>query len=63
MASNLPERRQALFLENQPRVDTAAWRLQDTEPSHWWLKGRDLERWRRLNPQWAKFWSPEPPKT
>lgn len=62
-SSAVAERQEAMFLQNQPRADTAAWGLQDTEPGDWWLKGRDLERWRRQNPQWARIWSPETPKT
>ena len=40
-------RRPAGFLAEGPRADRANWLLVATRPGEWWLKGRDLERWRR----------------
>ena len=57
-----PERKRAAFLETQPRADSAGPRLQDTRPGDWWLKGRDLEEWKRANPEAARSWFPAPSK-
>jgi len=53
---DLPERRRARFLASQPRADQASSRLLDTKPGDWMLKGRDLEAWKRANPEWAQVW-------
>jgi hypothetical protein len=58
-----PESRRAYFLTQQPRADGVSWRLQDTRPHEFWLRGRDLERWRSQNPDWAKFWAANAPNT
>lgn len=50
------DRNPSMLVSTQPRSDGASWPLRDTNPSEWWLKGRDLERWKRENPQWASFW-------
>ncbi|NKI93913.1 hypothetical protein [Rhizobacter sp. SG703] len=55
----LPERRRAGFIDTQPRSDRAGPRLLDTKPGDWWLKGRDLEAWKRANPEYARAWFPE----
>jgi hypothetical protein len=34
-------------------------RARDTKPGDWWLKGRDLEAWKRANPEYARAWFPE----
>lgn len=52
----LPERRRATFIERQPSTLSAGGRLQDTRPGDWWLKGRDLEAWKKANPEYAKAW-------
>lgn len=58
---DLPERRRAKFLANQPRADQSGSRLLDTRPGDWWLKGRDLEAWKRANPEWAEMRFPTRP--
>ena len=57
-----PGRMRAAFLEAQPRTDSAGPQLQDTRPGDWWLRGRDLEEWKRANPEAARAWFPEPSK-
>lgn len=57
-----PGRRRAAFLAAQPRTDSAGPGLQDTRPGDWWLRGRDLEEWKRANPEAARAWFPEPSK-
>ena len=59
---DVPDRRRAKFLETQPRSDRAGSRLLDTKPGDWLLKGRDLEAWKRANPEWARAWFPEETK-
>lgn len=54
----LPERRRAGFIDTQPRSDRAGQKLLDTKPGDWWLKGRDLEAWKRANPEQAQAWFP-----
>jgi hypothetical protein len=54
-----PERRRVGFLAVQPRSDCAGQKLLDTKPGDWWLKGRDLEAWKRANPEYAQTWFPE----
>lgn len=61
--SATPERRQAGFLETQPKAEAMRQRLLDTPPSAFWLKGRDLEAWRRANPEAARGWFDEAPGT
>ena len=46
----------ARLVSAQPRSDRASWKLKDTAPNEWWLKGRDLEEWKRQNPEWAAQW-------
>lgn len=53
--------RDPAIVSQQPRSDAAPWPLQDTQPADWWLKGRDLERWMRQNPQSAAYWSADTP--
>lgn len=55
---DVPQRRRARFLAAQPRADQAGSRLLDTKPGDWLLKGRDLEAWKRANPEWAEVWFP-----
>jgi hypothetical protein len=52
--------RSAFFIERQPRADRASWRLLDTQPDDWWFKGRDLETWKKANPEWAQLWFGDP---
>jgi hypothetical protein len=54
----LPERRRAGFIDSQPRSDGAGTKWLDTKPGDWWLKGRDLEAWKRANPEYARAWFP-----
>jgi len=54
-----PERRPAKFIANQPRARQNGQRLLDTGPGDVRLKGRDLEAWKRANPEWARAWFPE----
>ena len=54
----VPVRRPAKFLEKQPRSDASRTRLLDTKPGQWWLQGRDLEAWKRANPEAAAAWFP-----
>jgi hypothetical protein len=54
----LPERRRAGFIDTQPRSDRAGPKLLDTKPGDWWLRGRDLEAWKRANPEYARAWFP-----
>jgi hypothetical protein len=56
---DVPDRRRAKFLEAQPRSDRVGSRLLDTKPGDWWLRGRDLEAWKRANPEWARAWFPD----
>jgi hypothetical protein len=59
----LPERRRAGFLDRQPKSEAQGGRLLDTKPWDRWLKGRDLEAWKKANPEWAKVWFGEGPPT
>lgn len=52
----IPGRGRAKFLENQPRADRIGPRLLDTKPGDWFLKGRDLDAWKRANPEAARVW-------
>jgi hypothetical protein len=52
----LPQRRPAGFLTIQPKAQVAEGVLQDTGARDWWLKGRDLERWKLAHPDAAKSW-------
>ena len=54
--SGLLTRRRATFLEQSPRLDRAQLRYLDTRPGDQWLRGRDLEAWKKANPEWAKHW-------
>lgn len=56
----IPERGRAMFLESQPRSDRAGERLLDTKPGDWFLRGRDLEAWKRANPEAARVWFSRP---
>ena len=53
---DLPRRRRAGFLEDQPSAHEASGRLLDTRPGDWWLKGRDLKAWEEANPESARAW-------
>lgn len=55
----LPERGRAGFLKVQPRPDRAGQKLLDTKRGDLWLKGRDLEEWKRANPEWSRAWFPD----
>jgi hypothetical protein len=55
-----PRRSTAIYLEKQPRTVAMGTRLVDTPPGDFWLKGRDLEAWRRANPEAAR-WFGDPP--
>ena len=46
----------APFFERRPNADGLGGRLLDTRPDDDYLKGRDLERWKRANPESAKDW-------
>jgi hypothetical protein len=52
----LPQRRPAGFLTTQPKAQVVEEVLQDTGARDWWLKGRDLEKWKRAHPDAAKTW-------
>lgn len=54
--NEVPKRSPAGFLENQPKAEALQETLQDTGKRDWWLKGRDLEKWRDRNPEAAKIW-------
>lgn len=54
-------RQRALFPDLKPRANSR-WPYLDTRPSDQVLKGRDLEAWKKANPEWAKAWFGEPPK-
>lgn len=58
VSPKVPERRRANFIATEPRVDRNRSKLLDTKPGDWWLKGRDLEAWKRANPEWARAWFP-----
>jgi hypothetical protein len=47
------ELKPAFFLERQPLVSKHDAPLIDTAPTDYWLKGRDLEAWKRANPSRA----------
>lgn len=53
---DVPRRGAAEFLKVQPLVGSLTGQLVDTAPSDWWLKGRDLEAWRKANPERAMDW-------
>lgn len=55
----VPDKQRARFLETQPRSDKVKSKLLDTKPGDWFLKGRDLEAWKRANPDWARAWFPD----
>ena len=57
----LPERRRAGFLSDQPAAHRDHGRLLDTRPGDWWLKGRDLEAWKKANPEEGRAWFGAPP--
>lgn len=52
----VPERRRAGFLQQQPATQLANSRLLDTRPGDRWLKGRDLEAWKKAHPEAARAW-------
>lgn len=54
--SGLPTRRRATFLEQSPRTDGGQQRYLDTRTGDEWLRGKDLEAWKKANPEWAKHW-------
>lgn len=54
--NELPQRRPAGFLTTQPKAQIVEEVLQDTGIRDWWLKGRDLEKWKLANPDAAKAW-------
>lgn len=55
-SEELPQRRPAGFLTSQPKVQVVEDVLLDTGTRDWWLKGRDLEKWKLANPDTAKTW-------
>jgi hypothetical protein len=54
--AGLPTRHRAPFLEYSPRTSGGWLGYLDTRPGDQWLKGRDLEAWRKANPESAKRW-------
>jgi hypothetical protein len=53
----LPTRQRAAFLDMSPRVgDVSKQRYVDTHPGDEWLRGRDLEAWKKTHPESAKLW-------
>jgi hypothetical protein len=50
-----PIRSKAAYLEKQPKAAAMQVRLLDTPPDSFWLKGRDLDAWRRANPEAARW--------
>jgi len=54
--NDAPRRRRAQFLESQPGARVAEFPLRDTDSSDGWLKGRDLEAWKKANPDAAASW-------
>lgn len=55
--AGLPTRRRAGFLERSPRTGVGTWRgYLDTRPGDTMLRGRDLEAWKRANPEASKLW-------
>jgi hypothetical protein len=52
----LPTRQRATFLSQSPRSAQGQQRYLDTLPADDWLKGRDLEAWKKANPESAKIW-------
>jgi len=61
-APKVPSRRRTSFVAQQPRTGGASWPLQDTARDDFWLKGRDLEAWKKANPQWAAAYPDRPPR-
>lgn len=56
--AGLPTRHRATFLDKSPRVGGDQRSLYvDTRPGDVWLKGRDLQAWKRANPERARLWS------
>jgi len=54
--AGLPIRQRAGFLERAPCA-TGTWRgYLDTRPGDTFLKGRDLEAWKKANPESARLW-------
>ncbi|SDZ43122.1 hypothetical protein SAMN05518669_1354 [Variovorax sp. YR634] len=58
----VPRRRRATFVDQQPRTGGASWPLLDTARGDFWLRGRDLEAWKKANPLWAAAWPECPPR-
>lgn len=55
--AGLPTRRRAAFLDRSPRSGIGKWLgYLDTRPGDTMLRGRDLEAWKKANPEAAKLW-------
>jgi hypothetical protein len=52
----VPPRQSAAFLAAQLHKNDQRRELQDTKPGEHWLKGRELDDWKRANPESAKRW-------
>jgi hypothetical protein len=51
-----PTRSMARFVEHQPRADQVTGLLLDTKEGDWWLRGNDLDAWKKSNPDAARAW-------
>lgn len=60
-APKVPSRRRAGFVAQQPQTGGASWPLLDTALDQFWLRGRDLEAWKKANPRWEAVWPESPP--
>ena len=55
--AGLPTRYRAAFLESSPRLgDGTQRRYLDAQPGDLWLRGRDLEVWKKAHPERARDW-------
>lgn len=52
----VPTRERAAFLDSSPQVSSKHQSNQDTKPDDVWLKGKDLETWRKSHPESAMIW-------
>lgn len=59
----LPPRHRAGFLDRSPHTGRGTWRgYLDTRPGDTMLRGRDLEAWKKANPETAKLWFGDAPE-
>lgn len=54
--AGVPTRRRAAFLEKSPRVSGGEQHYPDPRLSDLWPRGRELEAWKRGNPDWVREW-------